>query len=329
MYYADKIEQLKDIFGSTDVVLEADQLTVDGRAYPIIDDVIVVLDPAQYPESIRQRLGVRESGDVEYIEQIQYTFGAEWTKYPRILPSHEREFHMYFDDIVDLESLRGKRVADIGCGIGRWSYYLAPIAREVVLVDFSDAIFVARQNMREHGNALFFMGDLERLPFRDQFCDLLVCIGVLMTLKRDGIEGVRLLKRYSPRLVIYLYYALDNRPWHYRAIFKPVDLVRRGTSKIRNQKVRDVLTNVIAVGVYYPLRYVGHALRPLGWSHHVPTYEGYHNQSFERIEQDVYDRFFTSVEQRHTQAQIMSLKDTFSNVVLSQNLPYYHFLCEA
>lgn len=201
--------------------------------------------------------------------------------------------------------------------------------REVALVDFSDAIFVARRNMKDHANALFFMGDLERLPFRDQFCDLLVCIGVLMTLKRDAIESVKMLKRYSPKLVIYLYYALDNRPWHYKAIFVPVDLVRRVTSRIRNHTFRRYFTAAVTLGVYYPLRYLGHALKPFGWSHHVPTYEGFHADSYLRVKQDVYDRFFTSIEQRNTQAQILGLHDTFSRVVLSQKMPYYHFLCEA
>lgn len=62
MYYADKLDALKDIFGAQNVTLEPDNLIVDGHAYPIVDDVIVVLDPAQYPASVRQRLGER-AGD--------------------------------------------------------------------------------------------------------------------------------------------------------------------------------------------------------------------------------------------------------------------------
>jgi len=46
------------------------------------------------------------------------------------------------------------------------------LRREMVLLDFSEAIFVARENLRGASNALFFLGDLRRMPFRDDFADL-------------------------------------------------------------------------------------------------------------------------------------------------------------
>jgi SAM-dependent methyltransferase len=59
-----------------------------------------------------------------------------------------------------LESLRGRRICDFGCGIGRWSYFLRHRCRELVLIDFSDAIFAARENLRGASNALFFLADI-------------------------------------------------------------------------------------------------------------------------------------------------------------------------
>jgi len=61
MYYTDKLESLKDIFGSNDVSLEPDRLVVNGRGYPVVDDVIILLDPGQYPESLKGRGGERVS----------------------------------------------------------------------------------------------------------------------------------------------------------------------------------------------------------------------------------------------------------------------------
>jgi hypothetical protein len=60
----------------------------------------------------------------------------------------------------------------------------------------------------------------------------------------------------------------------------------------------------------------------------IPLYEGYRGNSLKRIEQDVYDRFFTQIEQRVTRKEIMSLKDTFSEIVISEGLPYWHFTCK-
>ena len=61
-YYADKVSSLVDAFGTPDVSLEESALLVAGRRYPIIDDVIVLLEPSQYPESLRRRLGDVEQG---------------------------------------------------------------------------------------------------------------------------------------------------------------------------------------------------------------------------------------------------------------------------
>ena len=73
-------------------------------------------------------------------EDIQYTFGEEWKSYNEILPEHDSEFEKYFD-LVKLNTLSDKRVCDMGCGIGRWAYYLSRYVKEIVLVAFSEAIF--------------------------------------------------------------------------------------------------------------------------------------------------------------------------------------------
>ncbi len=48
----------------------------------------------------------------------------------------------------------------------------------------------------------------------------------------------------------------------------------------------------------------------------------------ERILQDVYDRFFTRIEQRFSRRQIETLHDSFGRITVSAELPYWHFLCE-
>jgi len=60
----------------------------------------------------------------------------------------------------------------------------------------------------------------------------------------------------------------------------------------------------------------------------VPLHDTYKGKSLRRIRQDVYDRFFTRIEQRVTKASILKLCDTYGTVTISPNLPYWHFLCE-
>ena len=83
-----------------------------------------------------------------------------------------------------------------------------------------------------------------------------------------------------------------------------------------------------ALLIYQPLVVLGRLLRPLGLASHVPLYDSYEGMGLERIEQDVYDRFFTRIEQRVSRVQIRELGDTFTRVVISPDVPFWHFLCE-
>lgn len=329
MYYANKIEILKDVFGSNELHLETERLVVNGQAYPIVDDVIVLLDTAQYPVSLRKRLrfsdrNVRFS---DFAEDIQFTFGEEWQRFPKILLEHKQEFLQYFD-LIDLSILKDSRVCDLGCGIGRWSYFLKDKCRELVLVDFSEAIFVARKNLNDADNVLFFMGDLKRLPFRNNFADFLFCLGVLHHLPTNALDEIRFLQKYAPALLVYLYYALDNRPIHFRTLLVMTTALRKLVSNIKNPLFRSAFTWLMTILLYLPCVWLEKTLRLFGLSQYIPLYDWYNGKSLQRIRQDVYDRFFTRIEHRFTKKQILALEDTFSRIVISDQLPYWHFICE-
>ena len=332
-YYEDKRESLRDLFGASTVRVEANRVIVDGKEYPVLDDVILLLPPNLWPTAVSDRLpagrgggGWGRTGKDGIAKDIQFTFGEEWRGFPEILPEHEKEFQQYFD-LVDLDVLANARVCDLGCGIGRWSHFLKDRCREMVLLDFSEAIFVARENLRGAGNAFFFLGDLRRMPFRDDFADFLFTLGVLHHLPTGALEEVRALSRRAPTLLVFLYYALDNRPAFWRGLLSAVPGVRLALSRTESPRLRSALTWVFTIGVYLPLISLGHAVRPLGLAGKVPLYDFYRGKSLRRIRQDVYDRFFTRIEQRFRKEEILALRDTFQKVIVSDRIPYWHFLC--
>jgi SAM-dependent methyltransferase len=329
-YYEDKLESLADLFGAPSASLSGGGLSVGGHFYPIVDDVIIALDPDRRPPPLLERLRdahAEPPGPGEaFSPQTQYSFGAEWDAFADLLPEHGEEFHQYFD-LVDLEALGAARVADLGCGSGRWSSFLAPRVRELVLVDFSEAIFVARRNLRGCSSAIFVMADVTRLPFRADFADLVVCLGVLHHLPVPALDAVRRLGSYAPRALVYVYYALDNRAPHYRLLLGPVTAVRALTSRVRSPRLRAAISWAGTAGVYLPLVALGSLLGRVGLSRLVPLHDSYSGKSFRRVRQDVYDRFFTGIEQRFTRHQILELKDSFEEVTVSAGLPHWHFLC--
>ena len=330
-YYADKIESLRDIMGARNVVLEDGRIVVDGKAYPVVEDVIILLEPAAYPDRLKQRLGVApaEQASKNIDANVQYSFGAEWQRYSEIKPEYETVFDEYFD-IVDMADLNGARVCDLGCGTGRWTYFLdqKTSSREMILVDFSEAIFVARRNLQDTPNALFFMGDIENLPFRDNFADFMYSIGVLHHISTDCLDIVRGLKGYAPAILTYLYYALDNRPAYFRFCLALVTAVRKTVSRIHSPTFREFFTWLVAATVYAPLCYLGKIVKPFGLLRFIPLAGEHHYMNFRWWRLLVYDRFFTTIEQRVSRQQIMELKDTFSDVIVSPGPSYWHFLCK-
>ncbi len=329
-YYEDKLPSLRRIFGSEDVYLSNGHLVVARVRYPIINDVIILLNPSQYTDIVRKSLSggpIYAADDIEPLSRaVQSSFGDQWTRYGRILEEHRAEFDLYFD-LVDLATLRNQKVCDLGCGIGRWSFFLQEYCDELILVDFSDAIFVARQNLSVSTKAIFFMGDIKRLPFSEDCCDFLFSLGVLHHMPSNALGEVRALRKYAERHLIYLYYALDNRPSYFRGLYWAMDAGRRVVSSLRSTWLREVIVWNITVFVYLPFIVLGKVLRPFGLEKQVPLFEFYNGKSIVRIRQDVHDRFCTAIEHRYSRDQIMKLSDTFTKVVVSTQMPYWHFLC--
>ena len=316
-YYADKLHVLADIFGTEDLFLLDGTVSVNGQIYPVIDDVIILLDPSKYPEELRQTIGTDQSPlspeEDHFSEQIQFSFGDEWNKFSEILPEHEIEFHQYFD-LIDLKFYKNSRICDLGCGNGRWSYFLRDHCRELVLVDFSQSIFIARDNLRDSQNAVFIMADVLDLPLRENFADLVICLGVLHHLPTNALKTARSLAKLAPKILIYLYYALDNRPPYFKFLLKFVTFLRKRVSHTRNSTFRSVFSRLVALFGYLPLVWLGKILRPFRLAKFVPLYEAYNNKSISRITQDSYDRFFTPIKQRFTRDEILGLDDTFSSI---------------
>lgn len=330
-YYHDKRSVLQDLFGTSEVRITEQTLVVKDKSYPIIQDVIILLTPEQYPATVAKIFGDQNDTASPHVHQIaadiQYSFGEEWQRYPHILAEHHKEFALYFD-LVELSDLASKRVCDLGCGNGRWSYFLKDRCRELILVDFSDAIFAARRNLADSPQCLFFMADIQSLPFAQNFTDFLFSLGVLHHLPSPCLEEVRKLRRFAPELLIFLYYALDNRPVYFQWLLAVVTQIRRALAHITRPGSRRVITALGTYGLYLPLILLGKLLAPFRLSRYVPLYDFYHDKGIERIKQDVYDRFFTRIEQRVTRREIAQLRETFSEVRISQQLPYWHFLCK-
>ncbi|MBI2880074.1 MAG: methyltransferase domain-containing protein [Candidatus Tectomicrobia bacterium] len=109
----------------------------------------------------------------------QRSFDFQWTQFPDMVPANEGHFLNYIHPLKP-DFFRGKRVLDAACGFGRHAYYAAGYGtRHMVGMDFSNAIFSAREVNRNRPNVSLVKGDIYQLPFRRGAFDCIYSLGAL------------------------------------------------------------------------------------------------------------------------------------------------------
>jgi len=258
-------------------------------------------------------------------------FGREWSHFTQAeLGQHEREAILadYFA-VFPWERLPpgGGIGADIGCGSGRWASLIAPRAAHLHLVDAShEALQVARANLSGVSNVSFHRASVEDLPFPDASLDFAYSLGVFHHVPdtRAAILAVaRKLKRGAP-LLLYLYYAFDNRPTWFRLLWRASDYVRRLISRMP-WGARYWISQAMAVLVYWPLARAARLLDRRGRLPSAWPLAYYRDRSFYVMRTDAIDRFGTRLEQRFTRAEIgqMLRMAGFADIRFSETPPYW------
>jgi SAM-dependent methyltransferase len=240
-------------------------------------------------------------------------FADEWTRFDQSkLDGQELEqlFNQYFE-CFPWEKLPKDAIGfDLGCGSGRWAKLVAPRVGKLYLIEPSDAIEVARKNLAEFKNCEFYRAGVDNIPLEDESCDFGYSLGVLHHIP-DTESGLRncvaKLKAGAPFL-LYLYYAFDNRPKWFRAIWKLTDAFRRIISALPN-RLRYLVTQFIAAVVYFPLARIAAIAERLGFNvAHLPLSQ-YRHSSFYTMRTDALDRFGTRLEKRFTKIQIREMME--------------------
>lgn len=109
-------------------------------------------------------------------------FGYEWANYAEVLPEHEEQLGRWMG-ATGLPSFAGKRVLDVGCGMGRNPYFMLKNgAAHVTGVDVDEgSLASARKNLAGNpGASIVKMSayDLDPAALGGLF-DRVTCIGVL------------------------------------------------------------------------------------------------------------------------------------------------------
>ena len=266
-------------------------------------------------------------------------FGDEWERFNFLdenkLQSLKGQFDRYMAPLP--EELRKRNdliIADFGAGTGRWSYFLKDFAAKIYVVEPAEKAFrVLASRFRDDSKVVLLHESVESNRIPNNSLDLAVSLGVLHHIAdaQGAIQKVAEKIKPGGTFLCYLYYALENKPFLYRALWRLSDLIRKVISKLP-KKFKLVLADFIALTIYLPLATISRILERFGISVDSVPLHHYKDLSFHVMRNDALDRFGTTLEQRFTRNEIeqMSIKAGFitESIVFSNQEPFWTFSCK-
>ncbi len=257
-------------------------------------------------------------------------FGEEWTAFDQsgVAEAELRAIFEAYFRVFPWDAVPDGAVGfDAGCGTGRWARFVAPRVGHLHCIDASgEALGVARANLHDLSNCSFHLASVGDMPLDDAGADFGYSLGVLHHLP-DTAAGlaacVGKLKPGAPFLV-YLYYALDNRPTWFRSIWHVSNGFRRLIS-VLPFAVRRPIAEIIAALVYWPLARAARLIERLGAGVANWPLAAYRDKSFYTMRTDALDRFGTRLEHRYTRDEIdrMMRAAGLERIAFSDQAPFW------
>lgn len=265
-------------------------------------------------------------------------FGDEWERFNFLdenkLQSLKEQFERYTAPLPEELRKRGDLIiADFGAGTGRWSYFLKDFAKKIYVVEPAEKAFrVLTSRFGDDSKVVLLHESVESNQIPEKSLDLAVSLGVLHHIAdtQGAIQKVAEKLKPGGSFLGYLYYALENKPLVYRALWRLSDSIRKVFSRLP-KKFKLVLADFIALTIYLPLATVSHILEKFGISVDSVPLHHYKDLSFHVMRNDALDRFGTTLEIRFTKTEIeeMLINAGFikNSIVFSNQEPYWTFSC--
>jgi SAM-dependent methyltransferase len=111
-------------------------------------------------------------------------FGMQWTSFRTTQLDSKTGLPLTFNRFWNNtkwqpKDLYGKTVLECGCGAGRFTEILLSAGAKVVSFDMTSAVDANQINNSKKGELFLFQGDINNIPFPDDYFDFVFCYGVL------------------------------------------------------------------------------------------------------------------------------------------------------
>jgi SAM-dependent methyltransferase len=141
-------------------------------------------------------------------------FGYEWGAYSKMVPQYEEQFRRW-TTLIPKTSWEGASFLDVGCGMGRNSYWpLQYGASRGVSIDVDErSLEAARSNLSQFSNVEVRNVSAYEIPDRDTF-DIVFSIGVIHHLEHPQLALQKMVQAARPGGGVLIWvYGYENSEW--------------------------------------------------------------------------------------------------------------------
>ncbi|MFC1675835.1 methyltransferase domain-containing protein [Planctomycetota bacterium] len=212
-----------------------------------------------------------KSSEVSNKSQTVRAFGKEWEHFDDFKKHiNSKELLFEFMHPVNEETIKGKKVIELGCGGGRWLERFAECGAELVVgIDLSTSVEQAVNRTRKYKNVEIIQADILKPPVKRVF-DLTASLGVIHHLPEPakGITtGIKTVKT-GGRMTIWIYSKEGNEL--YLRLVKPL----RKICPLLPHSVLLVISYLLAVPVYLHACITNPIFKKLNWKLPLLEYLG-------------------------------------------------------